>query len=61
MRSEHFDSNKELEALKNHVTVLEKQNYGLHNEIESIINIDEKARMELDRKEKLELLKSKNA
>ena len=46
--------------MKDHTSVLEKQNMNLNHEIENITTTDELVRRELDRKNRLELLKSKD-
>lgn len=58
--SDHFDSNKELDALKEHTSLLENQNLNLHQEIDSIVITDSKVREDLNRKDKLQYIKSKN-
>jgi len=58
--SDHFDSNKELDALKEHTSLLENQNLNLHQEIDSIVITDSKVREDLNRKDKLQYMKSKN-
>ena len=60
LREEHVYLNQELEALKNHANVLENQNFSLHSEIDNIVNVDQKVRMELDRKYKYQSLKERN-
>lgn len=51
---------EELNALKEHAEVLESQNAALNNELERFVQTDEKARRELDRKYRVDYLKSKN-
>ena len=57
---EHLDSNIELDALKEHTSLLENQNINLHTEIDGIVITDSKVRDELNRKDKLQYMKSKN-
>jgi len=51
---------KELNAMKEHTNVLERQNLNLHNEIQNIVTTDESVRRDLDRKFRIENLKAKN-
>lgn len=60
LAEEHLNLSRELEAMKDHTSVLEKQNMNLNHEIENITTTDELVRRELDRKNRLELLKSKD-
>jgi len=50
----------ELNALKQHAEVLENQNLSLNNELESFVDIDQRVRQELDRKPRVDYLKTKN-
>ena len=52
--------NEELNALKQHAEVLESQNMSLHNELERFVETDEVVRHELDRKPRVDYIKSKN-
>ena len=60
LSEEHYYYNKELDALKDHASILENQNLNLHTEVDKIVSTDEKIRADLDRKSKYEYLKSKN-
>ena len=57
---EHLDSNRELDALKEHTSLLENQNLNLHKEIDGIVITDSKVREDLNRKDKLNYMKAKN-
>eukprot|EP00826_Nyctotherus_ovalis_P008014 TRINITY_DN1206_c0_g2_i3.p1 TRINITY_DN1206_c0_g2~~TRINITY_DN1206_c0_g2_i3.p1 ORF type:complete len:365 (-),score=115.14 TRINITY_DN1206_c0_g2_i3:129-1223(-) len=52
---------EELNALKEHAEVLESQNAALNNELEKFVEIDERARRDLDRKYRVDYLKNKNS
>ena len=52
--------NEELNALKEHAELLESQNIELSNELDVFADTGEKVRRELDRKPRVEYLKSKN-
>lgn len=47
---DHYFLNQELNAIKDHSSILEKQNYNLYNEIEGIVISDENVRQSLDRR-----------
>eukprot|EP00826_Nyctotherus_ovalis_P006221 TRINITY_DN1144_c0_g1_i3.p1 TRINITY_DN1144_c0_g1~~TRINITY_DN1144_c0_g1_i3.p1 ORF type:complete len:383 (+),score=94.79 TRINITY_DN1144_c0_g1_i3:398-1546(+) len=51
---------KELDALKQHAELLQDQNATLNNELESLVEADEVVRKDLDRKARVEYIKSKN-
>jgi len=53
--------NEELDALKKHAEVLEDQNAAMNNELERFVETDERVRRDLDRKYKVDYLKSKNS
>jgi len=52
--------NEELKALKHHTEVLHNQNRQLNNELDNFVNTDEVVRKDLDRKYRVEYVKSKN-
>lgn len=60
LKEDNLYLNQELDALKNHASVLENQNFSLHNEIDNIVRTDGIIRNELDRKSRFEYMKSKN-
>ena len=60
IQNENYYLIKELEALKEHAQVLEKQNSQLHKELDQIVETDELIRKDLDRRSRLEFIKTKN-
>lgn len=57
---DHMQLNEELSALRQHTGVLESQNMSLHNELERFVETDEVVKHELDRKPRVDYIKSKN-
>ena len=57
---DRMQMDEELNALRQHAEVLENQNSSLSNELDSIAYTGEKVRQELDRKPRVDYLKSKN-
>jgi len=51
---------KELDAMKEHTNILERQNWNLHDEISNIVTTDEAIRRDLDRRFRVENMKAKN-
>ena len=59
MLDRNGDLKGEIEALQNHIGVLEQQNKDLNGEMEAFVNTDEQIRMTLNRKDRVNNLRSK--
>eukprot|EP00831_Metopus_contortus_P076651 TRINITY_DN7085_c0_g1_i6.p1 TRINITY_DN7085_c0_g1~~TRINITY_DN7085_c0_g1_i6.p1 ORF type:complete len:418 (-),score=73.29 TRINITY_DN7085_c0_g1_i6:206-1459(-) len=57
---EKFQMNQELDALRQHASLLETQNQSLQKELDHFVVIDEKVKSELNRKPVVKYIKSKN-
>jgi hypothetical protein len=57
---EHAMVSHELEAVKEHANLLESQNMNLSRELDSFVYTNERAREDLDRRNRVECIKSKN-
>lgn len=51
---------QELDAIKDHANLLESQNFALNRELDTFVDTNEKARMDLNRRDRVNYIKGRN-